>query len=739
MADFVGKSFGRYHLVERLGEGGMAHVYKAYDTRLERYVAFKMILPEQQQNELFLKRFEREAKALAKLNHPNIVRVLDYGEQDGIPYLIMEYIPGGSLKQKTGRAMDWQEAAGALAQVARGLEYAHQHGILHRDIKPANLLLNDDGRWMISDFGIAKLLEGGETTQLTGMGVGIGTPEYMSPEQGQGHAVGPATDVYSLGIVFYELVTGRRPYQADTPIAVVLKHIQEPLPRPRQYVAHLPEEIEAVIFKALAKQAEERYPGMGAFAEALERLGRGTGEPTSSGQPVGAETLVSEALPATRASGPPVISPAPPPARPYGKRPVALLLSAGGVLVALALGILFLPRLISSLTSSTPPPAPSITSSPAFNEAPSQAPSPVQGPTPTLPSGAKAEGLIWTIDGEGDVGQVSDAVLGNDGLVLIAYYDATNGYLKTAHCRGYLCSEAGLYNVASDAGLSAPSIMTGPDGKGMISYLSRRQGSEGVVIDHCTETNCLMTVHNPLPQTQTISGVAISLGRDQPPTVLIALASDSGLSVAACKDPSCSSSQMYHLEDRASSWPAMVVGRDGLALISYYDPHSQDLKVAHCNDSSCSSADLVTLDEGGDVGKYSSIATGSDGVPVISYYDATNHALKLARCADATCRSAAVVVIDPAGGEFSSLAVGKDGLPIMSYYSRSDSTIRVAHCSSELCTKVDHLYLEQIADPGELTTTSLVIGWDGLPLITYWDPGLKDLKAARCTTEICSR
>ena len=272
MAQLIGQDIGRYHIVEQLGEGGMAQVYKAYDHRLERYVAVKVILPSQEQSEMFLKRFEREAKSLAGLSHSNIVRVLDYGEQDGMPYLIMEYISGGTLKQRMGRVYPYDEAAHTLFPIAQALDYAHQHGIYHRDVKPANILINDGGQPLLSDFGIAKVLETGDQNTLTGTGVGIGTPEYMSPEQGLGQGVDGRSDVYSLGVIFYEMITGRKPFRADTPMAVVIKQINDPLPRPREYMPELPEAVEAVVFQALAKKPEERFQSMAAFAAALSRL-----------------------------------------------------------------------------------------------------------------------------------------------------------------------------------------------------------------------------------------------------------------------------------------------------------------------------------------------------------------------------------------------------------------------------------------------------------------------------------
>jgi serine/threonine protein kinase len=264
MPSLIGQSIGRYHILEQLGEGGMATVYKAFDTRLERDVAIKVIRRNAfpvEQHELVLKRFEREAKALAKLNHPNIVGVIDYGEYEDSPYLVMPYFPGGTLKERLGKPVPWQDAVRLLLPIAHALQFAHEQGILHRDVKPSNILITRSGEPMLSDFGIAKILEGGETTALTGTGVGVGTPEYMAPEQWTGMAC-LQSDVYSLGVIFYELITGRKPYVADTPAAILLKQATEPFPRPIQYVPDLPEKVERILLKALAHAPEDRYQTM---------------------------------------------------------------------------------------------------------------------------------------------------------------------------------------------------------------------------------------------------------------------------------------------------------------------------------------------------------------------------------------------------------------------------------------------------------------------------------------------
>jgi len=289
MPDLSGQYIGRYHIVEQLGEGGMAVVYKAYDTRLEREVAVKIIrkgaFPVEILDEV-LQRFEREAKSLAHLSHPNIVKVHDYGEYEDSPYLVLEYLPGGTLKKMLGKPIAWQDAVRLLLPIARGVEYAHQRGIIHRDIKPANILITESGEPMLSDFGIAKILEREQTTALTGSGMAVGTPEYMAPEQWTG-TTSPKSDLYSLGMVLYEMVTGRKPYMADTPAAVLIKQATEALPRPSLFEPSLPESLEHLLTKALAKKPEDRYADMGEFIRALESL---SGETNPNARPT---TLVA--------------------------------------------------------------------------------------------------------------------------------------------------------------------------------------------------------------------------------------------------------------------------------------------------------------------------------------------------------------------------------------------------------------------------------------------------------------
>lgn len=270
--DLDGVTIDRYKIINELGRGGLAVVYRAIDNMLDRNVAIKILQPEISSKEKLLKRFNREAKTLANLSHSNIVKVLDFGDYEGTPYLVMEFISGGTLSTRLGKPINYAEAAAILAPVARALNYAHQQKVVHRDIKPANILLNDSGQAMLSDFGILKLIDLDESHGLTGTGKIIGTPAYMSPEQIRGKEIDGRSDIYSLGVVFFEMITGRKPYTANTPIELSMQHLHDPIPKGKQIVRDLPADVEQVIVKSMAKKPEERYQSMNAFANALEKL-----------------------------------------------------------------------------------------------------------------------------------------------------------------------------------------------------------------------------------------------------------------------------------------------------------------------------------------------------------------------------------------------------------------------------------------------------------------------------------
>src|SRR5256885_6645358 len=253
----IGKSLGQFRIVLHIGAGGMASVFKAYQPTLDRYVAIKVLPAHYARDPVFVKRFEREARSVARLAHPNIVQIHDFGEQDNITYIVMEYVDGGTLKDRLKRALPPAEASDYIIQAAEGLECAHRNGIVHRDVKPANMLLRKDNHLLLSDFGIAKILEG--TTNLTRVGTGIGTPQYMSPEQGTGQAVDRRSDIYSLGIVLFHCLAGRVPFTAENPLTITVKHLNDPLPVEMLRMAGIPSPIEQVVVKMAAKAPQDRY------------------------------------------------------------------------------------------------------------------------------------------------------------------------------------------------------------------------------------------------------------------------------------------------------------------------------------------------------------------------------------------------------------------------------------------------------------------------------------------------
>lgn len=269
MNSLIGKSLGKFEIVDRIGAGGMATVFKAYQHTLDRFVAIKVLPTYYADDNVFQERFKREARSVAKLTHPNIVQIHDFGEQDNVTYIVMEYVEGGTLKDRLKRPLPVPEAIGYVIQATEGLDCAHRNNIIHRDVKPANMLLRKDGHLLLSDFGIAKILEG--TTNLTRVGTGIGTPQYMSPEQGTGQAVDQRSDIYSLGIVLFHCLTGRVPFTADNPLSVTLKHLNEPLPYQRMIAEGVPNPVVQVVLQMTAKQAQDRYQSAQDVIEALSR------------------------------------------------------------------------------------------------------------------------------------------------------------------------------------------------------------------------------------------------------------------------------------------------------------------------------------------------------------------------------------------------------------------------------------------------------------------------------------
>ena len=270
----VGENVGPYQIAEYVGQGGMATIYKAHQLTLDRDVALKVIHPALKNDRSFLVRLSREAAIVAKLNHPNIVSVYDFGECDGLPYLVMRFIQGKTLKvilqeQKLG--------AEHILEIARtigaALTYAHAHGVLHRDVKPSNILIDGEGNPYLTDFGLARLAHSSESTISRDML--IGSPQYISPEQAKSEAVNERSDIYSFAVVLYEMFTRQVPFQGDTPYATIMSHINDPLPSPRALNPEIPLAVEQVLAKALAKDPAERYARVADMVTALENAVHG--------------------------------------------------------------------------------------------------------------------------------------------------------------------------------------------------------------------------------------------------------------------------------------------------------------------------------------------------------------------------------------------------------------------------------------------------------------------------------
>ncbi len=371
----VGAQVGPYRILEPLGQGGMAAVYKAYHAALDRYVALKVLHPALLEDPNFLARFRREARMVAKLDHPNIVPIYDFNEHEGRPYLVMKYIEGETLKARMKRGpLTPAEIRAVVQAVGNALAYAHRQGILHRDVKPSNVLLAQDGRIYLADFGLARMAQAGESTLSADML--MGTPQYISPEQAMGKKdLDARTDIYSFGVMIYEMVVGRVPYLADTPYSIIHDHIYAPLPRPRDLNPQVSEAVERVLLKALAKDPEDRFASVedlvAAFLKAWE-----TPPPPPPQETTQVPTKVvplPTASPERTSEGVPTPPLSTPPLKPRRKRRWWWGLLAGAGLLLVCLGALAVvahrqstPRpspTVRPRASATPPPRPSVSPS----------------------------------------------------------------------------------------------------------------------------------------------------------------------------------------------------------------------------------------------------------------------------------------------------------------------------------------------------------------------------------------
>ncbi len=442
MSGLVGRQIGPYTITEEIGRGGMAVVYKAHQASMGRDVAIKVLPAHFLQDPTFLERFTREARAVARLQNPRILPVYDAGEHEGLPYIVMAYLPGGTLAGRIARGpLPLEEVVRLTAQIAEGLDYAHRRGIVHRDIKPSNVLLDEEGNAYLTDFGIAKVAE--TTASLTGSGV-VGTPAYMAPEMAEPGGVSVLVDVYALGVTLFQMLTGRLPFEADTPMGLLMAHVTKPVPDVHPLRPDLPPAVQGVLERALAKRPAERYQTAGELARALQAALRGEAVPA----PSEGET-VPLAVPAEREEGSTIYAPTMEPAEwpryptsapaaPPRRTPLWVWVGAAVALLALLVGGGLLARGVAATpaptptatstprptptTTATPAPTPTATSTPRPTPTTTAAPSPT--PPPDLFAGPVPEGAFMRL-GKGEIKEIA---ISPDGS-LLAVASGTGLYL----------------------------------------------------------------------------------------------------------------------------------------------------------------------------------------------------------------------------------------------------------------------------------------------------------------------
>jgi ligand-binding sensor domain-containing protein len=479
MQQHIGTTLGAYQIVEQIGRGGMATVFKAYQPSMDRYVAVKILPSHFTEDSSFMGRFTQEARTLARLEHPHILPVHDYGEQQGITYLVMRYVEAGTLKDvitQTG-PMTLPEAARIMGQVGGAVDYAHSQGVVHRDIKPSNVLIDRRGNTFLTDFGIARLVA--ETAQFTATGAIIGTPAYMSPEQGLGQPADHRSDIYALGVVLFEMLTGHVPYEAETPLAVLLKHVNEPLPLPRQIKPDLPPAIERVLLKALAKDPDHRFQSAQALVDALqEAVGLGPAETLVRSQPAVTPAPAARPAPEPRPRPKAALAEPRPRAEASARSRKRWPLYAGAALLAVALVVAAV-LLIPNLLDGQPEPA-AVSTQPAVStlvvtpEATSAlevvvTSTPIPQPAVQVPSGwtnygnanfvsalARHEDILW-------VGSESGLVRWNLADGHYTRFGLVDG-LASEYITDLLVDDAGVLWVATDAGVGRF------DGESWITY-----------------------------------------------------------------------------------------------------------------------------------------------------------------------------------------------------------------------------------------------------------------------------
>ncbi len=430
MDDLTGRQLGAYRIVAQVGAGGMAAVYKAYQASMDRYVAVKVLPRSMASDPQFTSRFENEARVLARLQHPHILPVFDFGQAEGYAYFVMPLLETGTLAQRLhGQPLPLAQLREFVSQIGDALDYAHSRGLLHRDVKPSNVLVDERDNYLLTDFGISKLMDG--SSNLTATGTLIGTPAYMSPEQGQGRNLDRRSDIYSLGVIVYELATGQVPFSADTPVAVIFKHVTAALPPVEALNPNLPPALVQVINRALAKQPEDRFQTGRDMVDAVEAsIDDETPEPrlfaATMLEPIVAPPAYTNAAPpAPVYTTPPPTNTVPPvavppnytgtvlPASPPRRNWLGAVLGLGGVgiiaLVGLAmvacLGVYFFyPQLLGLPANTGPTRTPVATARPTRGatetaeslDEPSATPRPTRTPAPT--DAAEPTELVIVVD-----------------------------------------------------------------------------------------------------------------------------------------------------------------------------------------------------------------------------------------------------------------------------------------------------------------------------------------------------
>ena len=454
MEDLTGKQLGQYRIIAPLGEGGMAAVYKAYQPSMDRYVALKILSRHYATDPKFIGRFEREAKVIASLEHPNILPVHDYGEADGYAYIVMRYVEGETLARLLqGQSLPLPKICHIISQLADALDYAHSRGIVHRDMKPSNVLIDKRGNCLLADFGIAKIL--GSSMQFTATGAFVGTPVYASPEQGLGIDLEASSDIYSLGVMLYEMATGRPPFEAETPMAILMKHIHDPLPSPRTINPTLPEVVERVILRALAKQPEDRFQTAGEMARALAAA---------------AAAPVPEPQPAATT-------------RPYPERGRGILtwgwILGGLVALAVLVGLLGGSVVLFAIaTRATATPTAASAAGPATAVATPTLTVPAV--TPTLTTEFELPGFPPTSEAL-ESGPHPALVVGSDHQIHLTWADNSSGtwdvyYARSADGGANFSQPVTVDSEATGAARGHPTLAVGPDGSVYVAWEDTRGG-----------------------------------------------------------------------------------------------------------------------------------------------------------------------------------------------------------------------------------------------------------------------